>query len=94
IIYQGIPFASDLDIFLNKIYVAGRRIDDKDIFDIAFLYNKYQEKWDFQFIKNRFEKNSRYKVLKTISGRFFHWKIILPWMKPQKISFILCKKTI
>ncbi len=71
IIYQGIPFASDLDIFLNKIYVAGRRIDDKDIFDIAFLYNKYQEKWDFQFIKNGFENKFPLQSFENYLGAVF-----------------------
>ena len=34
---QGIKAASDFDIFLNKIYAAGRRIDWKDPYDCAFL---------------------------------------------------------
>lgn len=41
---KGIKKASDYDIFLNKIYSAGRRIDSKDPFDAAFLYKTY--KWN------------------------------------------------
>ena len=28
--FQGVNFAADYDLFLNKIYAAGRRIDPKD----------------------------------------------------------------
>ena len=52
--FEGIKIASDYDLFLNKIYVAGRRIDIKDPFDIAFLYKKY--KWDIKQVKRDFEK--------------------------------------
>lgn len=51
--YQEIKISSDYDIFLNKIYVAGRRIDIKDPFDIAFLFDKY--KWNKIKIKKDFE---------------------------------------
>ena len=54
--WNGIKKASDYDIFLNKIYVAGRRIDSKDPFDIGFLYKEYKNKWDFNRIKKDFEK--------------------------------------
>lgn len=46
--------ASDYDIFLNKIYVAGRRVDPKDSYDAAFLYKTY--KWKPAAIKKDFEK--------------------------------------
>lgn len=70
-LFKNIPLASDLDIFLNKIYVAGRRIDDKDIFDIAFLYSKYYEKWNFQLIKNYFEKKFPYQNFEIYLGAVF-----------------------
>lgn len=52
--YYGIKIASDYDIFLNKIYSAGRRIETKDIFDFAFLYKKYN--WQRTEIKRDFER--------------------------------------
>ncbi len=51
---EGVRIASDYDLFLNKIYAAGRRIDSKDPFDIAFLYERY--KWNLTQIKEDFEK--------------------------------------
>lgn len=52
--FEGIKIASDYDIFLNKIYSAGRRIESKDVIDFAFLYNKYR--WDKERVKKDFEK--------------------------------------
>jgi hypothetical protein len=46
--------ASDYDIFLDKIYSAGRRIESKDVIDFAFLWKKY--KWDKKMVKRAFEK--------------------------------------
>jgi len=50
---DGIPMASDYDIFLNKIYAAGKRVDHKDPTDAAFLYGLY--KWERTKIKRDFE---------------------------------------
>lgn len=52
---KGIKKASDYDIFLNKIYSAGRRVDPKDPYDAAFLYKIYQ--WD----KNKVEEDFKLK---------------------------------
>ena len=52
--FKGIIMASDYDIFLNKIYSAGRRILWKDPYDAAFLYKKYR--WDMNRIKTDFER--------------------------------------
>lgn len=49
--FKEIKKASDYDIFLNKIYSVGKRVDPKDPFDAAFLYKIYQ--WD----KAKIEKN-------------------------------------
>lgn len=60
---KGIKIADDYDLFLNKIYVAGRRIDPKDPYDAAFLYKIY--KWDKEKIEKDFEKkfpNQSYKI--------------------------------
>ena len=51
---DSIPVASDYDIFLNKIYAAGRRVDPKDPLDVAFLYRLYR--WDREQIKRDFER--------------------------------------
>ncbi|MBN4065892.1 nucleotidyl transferase AbiEii/AbiGii toxin family protein [Candidatus Amoebophilus asiaticus] len=56
---EELRIASDYDLFLNKILVAGKRIDIKDIFDAAFLYRKYQ--WDNHIIKKDFEKKFIYE---------------------------------
>lgn len=50
----NIRIASDYDLFLNKIYVAGRRIDPKDPLDAAFLYEKHG--WNKPQIKRDFER--------------------------------------
>ncbi len=51
---KGLSVAGDYDLFLNKIYVSGKRIDIKDPFDAAFLYEKHE--WDKKMIKQDFEK--------------------------------------
>jgi hypothetical protein len=53
-IVKGIKAQSDYDLFLNKIYVAGRRVDPKDPFDAAWLWSKNQ--WSVNEIKKDFEK--------------------------------------
>lgn len=52
--FKGIKMASNYDIFLNKIYAAGRRIETKDPIDAAFLYNLHH--WSKQKIKKDFER--------------------------------------
>jgi len=51
---RDIKIASDYDIFLNKIYAAGRRIELKDPIDFAFLYQKYR--WSKEKVKKDFNK--------------------------------------
>jgi predicted nucleotidyltransferase component of viral defense system len=67
--FKGIKLASDKDIFLNKIYACGKRIDSKDIFDIAFLYKKYQ--YDFDEIKQSFEKKFLNQSFEIYLGSVF-----------------------
>lgn len=50
----GIRVASDYDIFLNKIYAAGRRIEPKDPIDAAFLLGLHR--WRKAAIKADFER--------------------------------------
>lgn len=64
-----IKMASDIDIFLNKLYVSGRRIDNKDIFDIAFLYEKYQYQKDY--VKALFEKKFPFQSFEIFLGAVF-----------------------
>ncbi|HOK57312.1 MAG TPA: nucleotidyl transferase AbiEii/AbiGii toxin family protein [bacterium] len=52
--YEKIKIVSDYDIFLNKIYCSGRRIETKDLIDFAFLYEKYG--WEKEKVKKDFEK--------------------------------------
>jgi len=52
--FKGIRIASDYDLFLNKIYAAGRRIDWKDPYDAAFLLTIHS--WDIKKVKLDFEK--------------------------------------
>ena len=51
--FENIKIASDYEIFLNKIYASGRRIESKDIIDFAFLYDKYR--WNMEKVKKDFE---------------------------------------
>lgn len=44
--FHGVRLASDYDP--NKIYAAGRRIDPKDPFDAAFLWDRTKIKEDFE----------------------------------------------
>ncbi len=67
--FEGIPIASDYDLFLNKIYVAGRRIDPKDPFDIAFLYDLHR--WDIRPLKSDFEKKFPGQDLGIFLGAVF-----------------------
>ncbi len=52
--FEGIKIDSDYDIFLNKIYASGRRIEPKDVIDFSFLYEKYR--WKKEKVKRDFEK--------------------------------------
>ena len=51
---KGLKMASDLDIFLNKLYATGRRIEWKDAFDIAYLYKRHR--WDVAYLREKFER--------------------------------------
>lgn len=52
--HRGMAMASDYDIFLNKIYAAGRRVDEKDPVDAAFLLDTYH--WSVTALKRDFER--------------------------------------
>lgn len=52
--FKGIRIASDYDIFLNKIYAAGRRIDWRDPYDAAYLLRIHR--WTREQVKQDFER--------------------------------------
>lgn len=54
--------AGDIDLFLNKIYVAGRRIDPKDPFDAAYLYEIHN--WNNKKLETLFESKLLTKDIK------------------------------
>lgn len=51
--WKGISIASDRDIFLNKVYAGGRRIDWKDPYDAAFLFERND--WEMTDLKRDFQ---------------------------------------
>lgn len=85
----GIKKASDYDIFLNKIYSAGRRIDPKDPFDAAFLLKKYQ--WDKDKIATDFEKKFPVQSYKLYLGALLSFEDYgeLPeWIKDTLLKLL------
>ncbi|HXK65522.1 MAG TPA: nucleotidyl transferase AbiEii/AbiGii toxin family protein [Spirochaetota bacterium] len=84
---NNITIASDIDLFLNKIYVAGRRIDPKDPFDAAFLYSKNQ--WDKVYIEECFGKKfhgQSYKIYLGAICSFDDYGDLPDWVKDVLLS--------
>jgi hypothetical protein len=69
---RGVNLASDYDLFLNKIYVAGRRVDPKDSFDTAFLYRKHR--WNKAQIKADFEAKFPDQSYEIYLGALLHFE--------------------
>jgi predicted nucleotidyltransferase component of viral defense system len=67
---EGIKVASDYDIFLNKIYSAGRRIESKDIVDFAFLWRKYR--WEIKKVRRDFERKFPNQSFEIYLGAIFY----------------------
>lgn len=87
--FKGILVASDYDIFLNKIYVAGRRVDPKDPFDAAYLFKMH--KWETPKIKKDFEKKFPDQSFEIFLGALLHFEDYpkLPkWVKTTLMEFI------
>lgn len=80
--FHGVKLASDYDIFLNKIYAAGRRIDPKDPFDAAFLYQKYR--WDRAKIKEDFERKFPGYSYELSLGALLHFEDYPPLPEESK----------
>ncbi|NWF52838.1 MAG: nucleotidyl transferase AbiEii/AbiGii toxin family protein [Nitrospirae bacterium] len=79
---KGVKKADDYDIFLNKIYVAGRRIDPKDAYDAAFLYKTYR--WDKEKIERDFElkfPDQSYKIYLGALLSFEDYPELPDWVK-------------
>lgn len=88
--FHDIIIASDYDIFLNKIYVAGRRVDPKDPFDAAFLFKMY--KWETPDVKKDFEKKFPDQSFEIYLGALLHFEDYpkLPkWVKTILMELII-----
>lgn len=86
---KGIKKASDYDIFLNKIYSAGRRVDPKDPFDAAFLYGKYG--WSKEKIATDFERkfpNQSYKLYLGALLNFDDYGDLPDWVKETLLKLL------
>lgn len=84
-----IKVAGDFDLFLNKPYVAGRRIDPKDPFDAAYLYN--QHNWDNNYIIQGFEKKFKgqsYKIYLGALLSFEDYGELPAWIKETLMELI------
>ncbi|MEW6094967.1 MAG: nucleotidyl transferase AbiEii/AbiGii toxin family protein [bacterium] len=80
--FKGLKIASDYDIFLNKIYTAGRRIAYKDLYDCAFLYKIYR--WEKNKIKRDFEKkfpNQSFEIYLGALLSFEDYGEVEDWLK-------------
>lgn len=87
--FQGIKKISDYDIFLNKIYAAGRRVDPKDPYDISFLYRIYR--WNKEKIKNDFEKKfpgQSYKIYLGALLSFEDYPDLPGWVKEELSNLV------
>lgn len=87
--FNGLILASDYDIFLNKIYAAGRRIEQKDPFDAAYLYKIH--KWDKQLIKKDFERkfpDHSYEIYLGALLSFDDYQKIPKWVKKTLLGLL------
>ncbi|MDF2954154.1 MAG: hypothetical protein OD816_001399 [Thermodesulfobacterium sp.] len=85
-----IRIASDYDLFLNKIYSAGRRIDPKDPFDAAFLYKTYH--WDKRKIKKDFERKfpgQSYELFLGALLKFEDYPELPKWVKEELMKLLI-----
>lgn len=86
---KGIYMASDYDLFLNKIYVAGRRIESKDAFDVAYLYSKH--KWSNVKLKGDFERkfsDQSYEIYLGALLKFEDYEPLKPWIKESLMKLM------
>ncbi|MEO0139372.1 MAG: nucleotidyl transferase AbiEii/AbiGii toxin family protein [candidate division WOR-3 bacterium] len=81
---DGIRIAHDYDLLLNKIYVAGRRIDPKDPYDFAFLYYNGKVPKDWSLIKSDFEKKFPSQSFELYMGALLNLEDYPQLMEPIK----------
>ncbi len=84
-----LKIASDYDIFLNKIYSAGRRIEAKDVFDAAFLFKMHR--WERNEIKKDFEKKFPDQDFEIYLGAllsFEDYEDIDDWIKETLLELV------
>ncbi len=87
--FKGLKKASDYDIFLNKIYTAGRRIEPKDPFDAGFLYKKHR--WKKEKVESDFEKKFPDQSFKIYLGAllsFEDYPDLPEWVKEELMRLI------
>jgi predicted nucleotidyltransferase component of viral defense system len=86
---NGIMIESDYDIFLNKVYAAGRRIEPKDPYDAAFLYKKYH--WNKDQINIDFEKkfpNQSFELFLGALVSFDDYPKLNKWVKKELMKLV------
>lgn len=86
---KGLKKADDYDIFLNKIYAAGRGIDPKDPYDTVFLYKTYR--WDKERIEKDFQKkfpNQSFKIYLGAILSFEDYPEIPNWVKETLMRLV------
>ena len=86
--YKGVKKADDYDIFLNKIYAAGRRVDPRDPYDVAFLLKKYN--WQKEIVKRDFIKKFPDQSFEIYLGAvlsFEDYPEIDEWVKETLFEF-------
>lgn len=84
---NGITMYSDYDLFLNKVYVAGRRIDPKDPFDAAYLASKHS--WEAVQVKKDFEKKFPDQSFEIFLGALLSFEDYEPlqtWVKEELLA--------
>jgi len=65
---DGIRIAHDYDLLLNKVYVAGRRIDPKDPYDFVYLYDHGKVPRNWNAIKSDFERKFPNRSFEVFMG--------------------------
>ncbi len=65
---DGIRIAHDYDLLLNKVYVAGRRIDPKDPYDFVYLYDHGKVPRNWNTIKSDFERKFSNQSFEVFMG--------------------------
>jgi len=86
-VIRQIKMFSDYDLFLNKIYVAGRRVDPKDPFDAAWLCSKNQ--WNVFEIKRDFERKFQDQSFEIYLGallNFDDYGSLDDWVKEELVK--------